>query len=293
MRKLYYVLTAVVVVASVVLLVNMLADEPGGNPATVSTADPGANAGEDDRSCVFWHDGHSHDGTLVDGECVLAVDVHDTGVDHDGPAALGFTVDPAELRPEARGEPPPSFAAFHEHTGERVDVLMPPSTPAVLEWSDWCFFGPEGGSPAGGSYSCSLEMTHFASALTYLGADEACVLEQHRLRIEADHRPGTLPGDALNEHGWHRCPSVIDPDPQPGGDWATSCESLAERDPLVAEFVATWWGGCAAWADEQRKRLEQLPEWLQAPDCARTTDLMYLWVEARFDEESDLGVSQC
>ena len=42
--------------------------------------------------------------------------------------------------------------------------------------------------------------------ISHLEANEACVLEQHRLRIEAG-------GRARNDYGWHRCASLIDPDP--------------------------------------------------------------------------------
>ena len=139
-------------------------------------------------------------------------------------------------------------------------------------------------------------MAHFSWALSHLEAEESCVLEQHRLHIEAQHTPGVLPGDALNDFGWHRCPSLIDPDPQPGADWTAGCEALSAADPLVAEFVEVWWGECGAWADEQRPHMAAKPEWLQAPDCARAAELAYLWTEAHLDQEylgAEPGVGHC
>ena len=246
--------------------------------------------------CVWWDHGHAHDGHLVDGECGPLEEGH-VGGDHDDAGALGFTVDPVELRPAARGEPAPAFAVFHENTGERGGAHMPPATPAVLEWSDWCFFGPEGGAPGGGPYGCSLEMAHFSWALSHLEAEESCVLEQHRLHIEAQHTPGVLPGDALNDFGWHRCPSLIDPDPQPGADWTAGCDALSAADPLVAELVEYRYGDCGAYADKQHRLfVDDRPEWLRAPDCSRAGALEYLWTQAHLEQEylsAEPGVGHC
>ena len=288
-RRVCYALGVLVVIAVVVLgvvLVNGLLSAWTADPADPSNP----------RACSFTHANHVHPGLLIDGECRLGSEPHDASTVHsdvNDDDFLGYTVDPAELKPSARGEPPPPFAVFHEQTGERGGALMPPPTPAVIEWSDWCFFGPEGAAPAARPYDCSLEMAHFAAAITYLGADEECVLEQHRLRIEAAYTPATLPGDAVDAYGWHRCPSVIDPSPEPGADWATGCGALVASDPLVAEYVTIWEGDCNAWADTQQTRMAKVPEWLRAPDCERADELSYLWIQAHHGDDAPSGVSRC
>lgn len=95
-------------------------------------------------------------------------------------------------------------------------------------------------------------------------------------------------------HGWHRCPSVIDHDPQPGTDWATGCNALAASDTLVAEYNKTWEGDCGAWADTQQTRMAKVvPEWLRAPDCERAAKLSYLWIQAHHGDDAPSGVSRC
>ena len=238
--------------------------------------------------CTWWDHGHAHEGHIVNAECVSADAGHRAG-DH-AADDIDVSVEADELRPAARGEAPPPLPVFHATTGERYGSHMPLYTPAVLEWSDWCFFGDDD-APAAGAFLCSQELAQFSWALSHLGADEACVLDQHRRNIEA--RRGGMPGpEARNEYGWHRCASVVDPDPQIGAGWAAGCEALSAADPEVAAVVGSWMGDCVAWEADQRA----LTAGMRAPDCSRAMSLAYLWKSANVSAEyldSVGSISQC
>ena len=195
------------------------------------------------------------------------------------------TVDPGSITPRSRGEmPAAAISATDMISGERVEGHLPPATPAVIAWSDWCFFDAPR-TPYTGAFQCSASMSSFSWALTHLEADEACVLDQYTKLIEelAQIRgsdPGGAKTDAAEDlYGWHNCATVIDPDPGDGRTLTAKCESLPEVD----EYVSGPYGGCAEWADEQTVILE----W--TPNCTSSTVLATAWISAHHGEETLRG----
>ena len=140
------------------------------------------------------------------------------------------------VHPAARGDQPrPLSGHLHGH--------LPPFTPAVQAWSDWCFFdldvhvvwpepedfdwpaGFEIPPPADSTYWCAEQLHAFAFYLTHLEAPEDCILPKATAKMEATEQwvqawftpRGSPEGQAINEiyrrnHFLH-CPNVIYPDP--------------------------------------------------------------------------------
>ena len=192
------------------------------------------------------------------------------------------TVEPGSITPLRRGEmPSAAISATDLSSGERVEGHLPPATPAVIAWSDWCFFdAPQ--TPYTGAFQCSASMSSFSWALTYLGADEACVLDQYTKLIEelAEIRgsdPGGAKTDAAEDlYGWHNCATVVDPDPEDGRSLAAKCESL----PEVRESRSALYGSCAEWADDRMS----IFHW--TPNCSASTVLAIAWIRAHHGEET-------
>lgn len=190
-----------------------------------------------------------------------------------------FTVDPDDLIPPAPGAMPPAIPSFDMLTGEPILNKWPPATPAVIAWSDWCFFGTDGDAPGATAFACSQQIAHFVWALTPaeqggIAADEPCVLEQERLYLETMAAAGTLPAQALQTNGWHRCASVVDPSPGDGRTMIDKCLALAAARPQLQARLDVFYGGdCATWADAQ----QHLMDAFGAPACSEAARLSMLW----------------
>ena len=137
--------------------------------------------------------------------------------------------DPAILEavhPAARGgQPQPMPGHYHGH--------LPPFTPAVQAWSDWCFFDFEMTvnwpddvlPPADSTWFCSVELHRMAFHLSHLGASEDCILPSATAMMEAAEQralswftpldsPESAAMAALGRASDHlHCPNVIYPDP--------------------------------------------------------------------------------
>ena len=157
----------------------------------------------------------------------------------------------------------------------------------MIAWADWCYFdGP-------GPWACANEMAHFSLALTHLGADESCVLEQHRLYFSA---PNTRPGEARDANGWHHCATVSDPNPDDGRSLLSKCEALAESEPRVQQWLKSrswrFEGGCVGWVEFQ----QELSAPSHTPACSAARGLGKLYLEATISNEAlvELGhFAQC
>ena len=125
--------------------------------------------------------------------------------EYDGPDPLVLAErDPLsldELRPAAPGQLPPPAP---NTTGE-----MPAPTPAIIAFSDWCYyeFVPSTGMQVPHYCGLALHIMYWGLAA---GADEACVVAQYR-----EHLP-LIPGATGRErhqlritYGWWRCGTVV------------------------------------------------------------------------------------
>ena len=228
--------------------------------------------------CVWFDHGHAHDGHLVNAVCVSADAGHVAG-DHDGADAVDATVDPDELVPATRGAMPPAIPSFNMLSGEPVLNHLPPRTPELIAWSDWCFFGDDGAAPGASAFACSQQLAHFAWALTPaeqggIAADESCVLEQERLYLQDSATAGISPAQALETNGWHRCASIVNPSPAERLTMTEQCRSLAAGHPQVESFLDVLHGGdCAVWADSQQFLIDTFG----APACSEAASLSMLW----------------
>ena len=148
---------------------------------------------------------------------------------HDSDWQANALGDPAILEavhPAARGgQPQPMPGHYHGH--------LPPFTPAVQAWSDWCFFDFEMTvnwpddvlPPSDSTYFCSVVLHQMAFHLSHLGASEDCILPQATAKIEAAEQralssftpsgsPERAASAALSVATNHlHCPNVIYPDP--------------------------------------------------------------------------------
>ena len=200
------------------------------------------------------------------------------------PAEPGDPVVEGSIIPHRRGEMPAHGLPGEDmSTGERIEAVLPPATPGVIAWSDWCFFdAPRTGL---GAWQCSMSLSSFAFALSHLGADEACVLDQYTKLIAAladidDRGDITAQADAAEDaYGWHNCATIINPDPGDGRSLAAKCEAL----PEVSEYVAGFYNSCAEWADEY------LAIRRYTPNCSANTGLAIMWIETHYGEETLTG----
>ena len=119
------------------------------------------------------------------------------------PDHLTLTLD--DFRPAAPGQLPPPAPRT---TGE-----MPAPTPAIIAFSDWCYYDFEPSSGTIVADYCGLAL-HIMYWGLLAGADEACVVAQYR-----EHLPQILGADGRerdilsNTYGWWRCGTVVSPDP--------------------------------------------------------------------------------
>ena len=260
--------------ALVALVVLGVAGRDDSGDSALAGPEPAEQGGD---ACTFWHGGHSHEGSLLDEECVASAGPHEPDTAH-AAEDFDFTVDPAELVPAAPGAMPPGMPSFDMLTGEPVANHMPAATPQLIAWSDWCFFGTGGDAPGSTPWACSQQLAHFAWALTPaeqggIAADQSCVLEQERLYLQTMATAGSMPGEIIEAHGWHRCASIIDPLPGDGRSMVDKCSALAASDPRVQAFLDTFYGDCAAWADSQQFIIDTFG----APACSEAARLSVLW----------------
>ena len=115
---------------------------------------------------------------------------------------------------------------------------MPRQTQEAIDYISWC-------EASWHPLSCDYTLFLMKWSLDYLGAHPWCVLQQYYDRINAHDAlwrggPGSIDQFA-NNHGWHKCATVIDPllptDPtSPGSGWVRLSEtgiSLAEQCRIV------------------------------------------------------------
>ena len=195
------------------------------------------------------------------------------------------TVDSGSITPARRGEMPPNaISATDLSSGERVEGHLPPATPGVVAWSDWCFFDAPR-TPYTGAYQCSASMSSFSWALTHLEADEACVLDQYTKLIEAlaeirgSDPDGSKTNAAEDAYGWHNCATIINPDPADGRSLADKCEAL----PEVRESRSALYGSCAEWAEAKMATRHH------TPNCSANTMLAKAWIRTHHGDEALRG----
>ena len=111
----------------------------------------------------------------------------------------------AGMVPEVRpNTPAPSWerAPLDENSYRTDD--SPRATEGVQEWIEWC--GPWS--------DCDWLLFYMVWALDYLGANESCILSVYYQRVIQTRRPGVSEAGRyrlMDQYGWHRCPTVIDP----------------------------------------------------------------------------------
>ena len=109
---------------------------------------------------------------------------------------------------------------------------LPRQTRDAIDWTNWC-------QASWHPLSCEFVLFQMKWSLDYLGAHPWCVLQQYYNRIAAHddiwNRGAALPADMRNRHGWHLCPSVIDPgqDADPRRRLSETGISLAEQCRIV------------------------------------------------------------
>ena len=154
----------------------------------------------------------------------------------------------------------------------------------MIAWSDWCFFDAPR-TRYTDAYQCSSSLSSFSWALTHLGADEACVLDQYTKLIEAlgeirgSDVDGSKTAAAEDAYGWHNCATIIDPDPTDGRSLAAKCETL----PVVKAGIDLLYGGCAEWADK-KMAIRDL-----TPNCSASTVLLFAWMNSHHGDDSMRG----
>ena len=184
------------------------------------------------------------------------------------------------LYPAAPGQPAPGFPGT-ANNGTPTRFLTPKPTPALIEWTDWCFFEATGTGQAT-AHDCSSVYTTMASALVRLEMDEECVVRESRARIEALAAIGSGAvsaeiASAVGNHGWHRCPSPADPTPTDGRSLAEKCAS----NPELVEWINTWYeGGCTKWAQEEEEFAERALTNPEQSGCVLAQSLLIEWAQA-------------
>ena len=106
---------------------------------------------------------------------------------------------------------------------------LPRATPGVLEWAQWCTQGPAVSYDTIDAGSCGLMLNKMVWALDYMGAEESCVLDQYRQKMQWLAETGGGDGTA-KPYGWHLCATVIDPAPPNTAPFAQRCEQVLPAD---------------------------------------------------------------
>ena len=157
--------------------------------------------------------------------------------------------------------------------------------------------------------SCGFVLFQMKWSLDYLGAHPWCVLQQYYDRIAAHDdvwsRGARLPADMRSRHGWHLCPTVIDPglpdDPrrrlsQTGVSLAEQCRAVLPADvqledrPRRVDIEPRRFGSdCDAWAGW----VESRPTARNWRDCDRSARLAEEWMEHHHGTPEQYAVVTC
>ena len=168
---------------------------------------------------------------------------------------------------------------------------IPRQTRDVLDFTEACQAGWH-------PISCEYLLFQMKWALDYLGAHPWCVLQQYYDRLAAHddiwNRGASLPADIRNRHGWHLCPTVIDPgqddDPrrrlsETGISLAEQCRivlppdvQLEDRPRRVNTEPQRFGSDCDAWAEW----VENRPIARDWRDCDRSARLADEWMEHHY-----------
>lgn len=198
-------------------------------------------------------------------------------------------IDANDLLPAERGDPPPPLP----HQGGEFFAPLPEITPGVQAWSDWCYFDARDEGVWVHAGTCIQRLSSAAWALNEWGADEACVLDQYTQymysyggAVQGGAETGAL--EAGQRHGWHRCATFLDPDPDDGETQQQRCESLIERaraaDPPLAHIDRYDGYDCAdmvarVWPDSEDPARDQ--------PCYATSALGWMWLEMAYGTDAE------
>ena len=163
---------------------------------------------------------------------------------------------------------------------------VPRQTQDVVDWTRWC-------TSAWHPVSCENILFEMKWSLDYLGAHPWCVLQQYVDRVVwADllwsRGYSSPPADFINRHGWHLCPTVIDPgipeDPrvrlsETGITLAEQCRIVLPADIELEDFprflsdtVQRFGSDCDAWARWIENETDEYER-----DCNRSARLAEEW----------------
>ena len=179
---------------------------------------------------------------------------------------------------------------------------LPRQTRDVIDWTNWC-------QASWHPLSCEFVLFQMKWSLDYLGAHPWCVLQQYYNRMAAHddvwNRGAPLPADMRNHHGWHLCPSVIDPgqdaDPrrrlsETGISVAEQCRivlpanvQLEDRPRRVNIEPQRFGSDCDAWAEW----VENRPIARDWRDCDRSARLAEEWMEHHHGTPEHYAVVTC
>ena len=167
----------------------------------------------------------------------------------------------------------------------------PRQTRDVVRWTESC-------NAAWRSVSCEHLLSEMKWALDYLGAHPWCVLGEYNRRLWQYHdlwsRGSGVPDDMRNGHGWHRCPSVIDPAwpddmtrrlSETGISLADQCRAVLPADVELETTTGNifkpperFGSDCDAWAAWVADR----PAARHWRDCDRSARLAEEWMEHHY-----------
>ena len=179
---------------------------------------------------------------------------------------------------------------------------LPRQTRDVIDWINWC-------QASWHPLSCEFVLFQMKWSLDYLGAHPWCVLQQYYNRIAAHddiwNLGAALPADMRNRHGWHLCPSVIDPgrdaDPrrrlsETGISLAEQCRivlpaniQLEDRPRRVNIEPQRFGSDCDAWAEW----VENRPIARDWRGCDRSARLAEEWMEHHHGTPEHYAVVTC
>ena len=177
--------------------------------------------------------------------------------------------------------------------GTRSPDETPRQTVHVIDWTTWC-------TSSWHPMSCEHLLYNMKRALDYLGAHPWCVLQEYIDQMVAydvlwSQGHESPPLDFRNRHGWHLCPTVIDPgipeDPwvrlsQTGITLAEQCRLVLPADVELesgpnrfSETPERFGSDCDAWAAWVEQRA-QSQHWRV---CDRSARLAEEWMEHHYD----------